>query len=53
MEFVIKWQWNRFFSEYFGFPLLVIIPPTLNIHLSIIWTDYCEACPESKDKKVV
>jgi len=40
VEFLFKWQWNRFFSEYFGFPLSVIIPPTPSIHLSIIWTDY-------------
>jgi hypothetical protein len=53
VEFVIKRQWKTFFYEYFGFTLLGIIPPMINIHLSIVWSDYYEACPESKDTKLV
>jgi hypothetical protein len=29
-----KWHWNRFFSEFISFPLLIIIPPLLHTHLS-------------------
>jgi hypothetical protein len=30
----MKWHWNRFFSEFFGFPLLIIISPLLHIHIT-------------------
>jgi hypothetical protein len=31
-----KWQWNRFFSEFFGFPLCTyIIPSTLHTHFHL------------------
>jgi hypothetical protein len=28
------WHWGRFFSVFFSFPLLIIIPSLLHIHLS-------------------
>jgi hypothetical protein len=30
-----KWQWDRFFSQRFSFPVLSIIPPMLHTHLHI------------------
>jgi len=30
-----KWHWNRFFSQYFGFSPVGIIPPLLHIHLQL------------------
>jgi hypothetical protein len=31
----MKWHWDRFLSECFGFPLLVINPPTLHTYLHL------------------
>jgi hypothetical protein len=36
-RFVREWQWDMFFSQYFGFPLSVI-PPTLPTHLHVSLT---------------
>jgi hypothetical protein len=29
-----KWHWDRFFSEFFGFPRKYIIPPSLSTLIS-------------------
>jgi hypothetical protein len=46
-----KWQWDRFFSEFFG-PLTNNIPPEVHIHPCIIWrlhnrciSGYCFTVP--------
>jgi hypothetical protein len=31
---MVNWYWSRFFSKFFGFPLLMIIPPLLHNHIS-------------------
>jgi hypothetical protein len=30
----MRWHWSRFFSDFFGFPLLLVISPLLHTHLS-------------------
>jgi hypothetical protein len=29
----MNWHWSRFFSKFFSFPLLIIIPPLLHTRL--------------------